>query len=168
MSGGSGGAARVGAVLLLPPRSVPKTTSGKIARRWCRAAYVGRTLASFKTQRSSHVLVVVVVVPTCRAPFLELTGRLPWRALRFEGGTLAVAHAWFDFSSAGGSGCGGSADGSGHGGAGGGGGALGVSGASSASGGGPCAEMSDEAILKVIVDAVAMSVRSAGVNAVIA
>ena len=34
----------LGAVVLLKMRSVPKTTSGKIARKWCRDAFVGGTL----------------------------------------------------------------------------------------------------------------------------
>lgn len=31
-------------IVLLEPRTVPKTSSGKIARSWCRKAYVGKTL----------------------------------------------------------------------------------------------------------------------------
>jgi len=31
-------------LILLKPRTVPKTTSGKIARAWCRKAFVGKTL----------------------------------------------------------------------------------------------------------------------------
>ena len=31
-------------IVLLRPRTIPKTTSGKIARSWCRKAYVGGTL----------------------------------------------------------------------------------------------------------------------------
>ena len=45
-------------VVLLKPRTVPKTSSGKIARAWCRKAYLGGTLEvvyrkSFKAQSSS-------------------------------------------------------------------------------------------------------------------
>ena len=35
----------LGAVVLLKMRTVPKTTSGKIARKWCRDAFVGGTLS---------------------------------------------------------------------------------------------------------------------------
>ena len=45
-------------IVLLRPRTIPKTTSGKIARSWCRKAYVGGTLdavykKSFRVEASA-------------------------------------------------------------------------------------------------------------------
>jgi fatty-acyl-CoA synthase len=36
----------VGAVLLLPAGAIPRTTSGKLARRACRAQYLNGTLGA--------------------------------------------------------------------------------------------------------------------------
>ena len=34
----------IASIVLVRPRTIPKTTSGKIARSWCRKAYIGATL----------------------------------------------------------------------------------------------------------------------------
>lgn len=48
----------VSQIILLKPKTVPKTTSGKIARAWCRKGFLANTLdvvyrKSFKTNQSS-------------------------------------------------------------------------------------------------------------------
>lgn len=37
-------------IVLLRPRTIPKTTSGKISRSWCRKAYAGKTLDAVYTK----------------------------------------------------------------------------------------------------------------------
>lgn len=61
-------------IVLLRPRTVPKTSSGKIARAWCRKAFLGQTLQvvyhkSF--QSSTDTVKETEQVPTRQAPALN-------------------------------------------------------------------------------------------------
>jgi acyl-CoA synthetase (AMP-forming)/AMP-acid ligase II len=73
-------------IILLKPKSVPKTTSGKIARSWCRKAYLANTLEvvirkEFKTNTMSSFEIEQTALPALNQTDVETLRSMDKKAL---------------------------------------------------------------------------------------